>query len=86
MSFDTLAGIYVYAMDHHSGQWSRLYRLLSKIHAKFRRRSEGIGFGDKAIYAIQGNRHTKREVGSRCWEEWEQARTVYRKLKRRRAE
>ena len=33
MSFEKLAGIYVYCMDYHSGQGSRLYRLLSRIDA-----------------------------------------------------
>ena len=33
MSFDKLAGIYVYCMDYHTGQNSRLYRLLCKIDA-----------------------------------------------------
>ena len=34
MSFDKLAGIYVYCMDYHEGQWSRLYRILSRISKK----------------------------------------------------
>lgn len=34
MDFDTLAGIYVYAADHHGGQWSRLYRLMSRINMR----------------------------------------------------
>ncbi len=29
--FQTYAGIYVYCMDYHGGQWTRLYRLLSRI-------------------------------------------------------
>lgn len=79
MDFETLAGIYTYAMDHHSGQWSRLYRLMSRIrfHAP-----------DHVFTAIQGNRHLKREqaISDATWAEWERARQVYRKLKRRKAE
>jgi hypothetical protein len=79
MNFNTLAGIYTYAMDHHGGQWSRLYRLMSRIrfHAP-----------DHVFAAIQGNRHTRKERGiSACtWEEYEGARKVYRVLKRRKAQ
>lgn len=80
MSFDTLAGIYVYCMDYHSGQNSRLYRLMSRIRARL---------SDDVIYAIQGNRHTRNAHTPHQhlhWQEWESARTVYRKLKRRKAQ
>ena len=79
MNYDTLAGIYTYAMDHHGGQWSRLYRLMSRIrfHAS-----------DSAFAAIQGNRHARKERGisAEQWAEWEAARQVYRTLKRRKAQ
>ena len=44
MSFDTLAGLYVYAMDYHTGQGSRLYRIMSRIRATLL---------DRAIAAIR---------------------------------
>ena len=71
MSFDTLAGIYVYAMDHHTGQGSRLYRIGSRIGSIMR-------LTDGAINAI---RHGRDDRGN----EWEVARCVYRRLKRRKA-
>ncbi len=79
MDFDTLAGIYTYAMDHHGGQWSRLYRLMSRIR---------FNASDSAFTAIQGNRHARKDRGisDAQWEEWESARKVYRTLKRRKAE
>ncbi len=77
MDFETLAGIYTYAMDHHSGQWSRLYRLMSRIqfHAP-----------DHVFAAIQGNRHSRKGISDATWDEWQRSREVYRKLKRRKAE
>lgn len=45
MDFNTLAGIYTYAMDHHNGQWSRLYRLMSRIR---------FNAPDHVFTAIQG--------------------------------
>lgn len=79
MDFETLAGIYTYVMDHHSGQWSRLYRLMPRInfHAPSR-----------VYLAIQGNHHLKntRAISDATWAEWERSRQVYRKLKRRKAE
>lgn len=38
MSHDTILGLYVYAMHFHGGQWSRLYRLLSRIESRYRPR------------------------------------------------
>jgi hypothetical protein len=79
MNFDTLAGIYTYAMDHHTGQWSRLYRLMSRIR---------FSAPDHVFTAIQGNRHSKRDDtrAAASWDEWEGARRVYRTLKRRKAQ
>lgn len=93
MDFETLAGIYTYAMHYHGGQASRLYRLMSRIQ---------FNAPDHVFNAIEGNRHAKQdrieseslrygrkratEYTQREWEEWEQARMVYRKLKRRKAE
>ena len=70
MSFDTLAGIYVYAMDYHTGQGSRLYRLMCRIQASL---------PDRVIAAIRRGKDDPHG-------EWEQARRVYRELKRRRAQ
>ena len=70
MSFDTLAGIYVYAIDHHTGQDSRLYRIMSRINARLT---------DNAIRAIRNGKHDPSG-------EWESARIVYRTLKRRKAQ
>ncbi len=77
MNMDTLAGIYTYAMDHHSGQWSRLYRLMSRIR---------FNAPDHVFTAIQGNRHSRGNISDATWDKWEGARAVYRKLKRRKAE
>ena len=29
--FDAMAAMYVYCMDYHEGQWSRLYRILCRL-------------------------------------------------------
>jgi hypothetical protein len=31
MSSDFLLALYVFCMDHHSGQWSRGYRIMSRF-------------------------------------------------------
>jgi hypothetical protein len=67
MSFDLLAGIYVYCADYHEGQWSRLYRLMSRIK---------MHLSDTAWKAI---RHGRDDP----YNEWETARIVYRSLKRK---
>jgi hypothetical protein len=75
MNSDFRFALYVFCMDFHSGQWSRLYRLGSRIGASLR---------DNHIYAIQGNRHKRKEnnISQACWDEWETARKYYRELKR----
>lgn len=75
MNTDFRFALYVFCMDFHSGQWSRLYRLGCKIGANLR---------DHHIYAIQGNRHRRREnnIPDSVWDEWETARRYYRELKR----
>lgn len=35
--FELVATLYVLCMDYHSGQWSRGYRLLSRITSRYRR-------------------------------------------------
>jgi len=79
MNFDTLAGIYTYAMDYHGDQWSRLYRMMSRIR---------FNAPDHVFTALQGNRHLNRERGisDATWDEWKDSRSVYRKLKRRKAQ
>ena len=69
MSFETMAGVFVYCHDFHSGQASRLYRLLSKIRMRL---------PNSAWEAIRHGRNDLRD-------EWLWARMVYRRLKRRKA-
>ena len=78
MNPDFTFALYVFCTDFHSGQWSRLYRIMSRIA------SRGIQLRDSHIYAIQGNRHKRKAEGisDRSWDEWESARTYYRELKR----
>jgi len=66
-NFDFVAGLYVYCMNWHNGQWSREYRILSRLQ---------IRLTDNAIYSIQNGRYDRND-------EWEQARIVYRELKRK---
>jgi hypothetical protein len=75
MNTDFRFALYVFCMDFHSGQWSRLYRIGSRLRASLR---------DNHIAAIQGNRHKRKEAGvlQACWDEWETARKYYRELKR----
>lgn len=71
MTLETLAGIYVYCADYHSGQGSRLYRLLCRIGRRLR-------LSDSAWAAIRHGKDDRDDA-------WESARRVYRALKRRRA-
>ena len=70
MSFEKLAGVFVYCNDFHSGQGSRLYRLQSRIRMRL---------SDSAWKAIRLGRDDRNN-------EWEASRRVYRHLKRRRAQ
>ena len=70
MSFEKLAGVFVYCHDFHSGQGSRLYRLQSRIRMRL---------SDSAWKAIRRGRDDRNN-------EWEASRRVYRHLKRRRAQ
>ena len=78
MNPDFIFALFVFCMDHHSGQASRGYRILSRIVTRYAPR-----LSDDAIHAIQGNRHTKHDAGRGAWEEWESARVFYRELKRK---
>lgn len=71
MNHDFAFGLYVFCMDYHTGQWSRLYRILSKLSTQYR-----VSLRDNHIAAI---RRGKDDPGN----EWEQARTYYRELKRK---
>lgn len=70
MSFEKLAGIFVYCQDFHSDQWSRLYRLQSQI---------GMSLSDNAYQAIRRGKYDPNN-------EWEESRRVYRALKWRKAQ
>ena len=70
MSFEKLAGVFVYCNDFHFGQGSRLYRLQSRIRMRL---------SDSAWKAIRRGRDDRNN-------EWEASRRVYRHLKRRRAQ
>lgn len=64
MSFDKIAALYVFCANYHSGQNSRLYRILSRIA------NRGIRLSDSAWCAIQ-------DGTGRCASEWEYARSIY---------
>lgn len=73
MNPDFIFALYVFCANYHSGQWSRGYRIMSRISQR------GIRLSDSAWHAIEGNRHSKNAA----WDEWESARTYYRQLKRK---
>lgn len=76
MNLDFTFALYVFCMDYHSGGSSRGYRILSRL--------KDVRLRDSHIAAIQGNRHTRKEMDNpRTWEEWETARTYCRQLKRK---
>ena len=56
MSFERMAGVYVWCADNHAGQGSREYRVLSRIAKR------GLNLSDRAWQAI-------REGGDPDWEE-----------------
>lgn len=72
MSPDTIFGMYVYCANWHSGQGSRLYRLLSRISTQYRPQ-----LSDTAWKAI------RKGIGPGK-DEWSDANAVYRRLKRSR--
>lgn len=69
MRFYFICALYVFCMDYHSGQTSRLYRILSRIS------SRGINLSDSAIKAIQG-KPTSFSSGF----EWAYSSKFYREL------
>jgi hypothetical protein len=60
MSFDKIAGTYVYCMDYHSGQWSREYRIMCKLENQYQ-----LKLSDSCILAIQGKRKSECFDGAR---------------------
>lgn len=70
MSFDLKAALYVYAMDYHTGQSSRLYRILSRL-------SGSLHLSDSSISTIRG------EAEGRHWYGWEESNRIYQDLVRR---
>ena len=66
MNFDRIAALYVFCSNYHSGQASRLYRILSKLSSHYR-----IHLSDNAIDAIQGSKESQ---------EWSYARSIYIQL------
>lgn len=70
MSFDKLAGIYVFCANYHEGQNSRLYRIMSRIA------SRDIRLTDSAWAQIEAS-PTLNEMEN--WD-WFEARQVYQTL------
>lgn len=68
--FQIAAGIFVYAHDFHSGQRSRLYRIMSRMQMKL------TDSGWRAIRCAKCDPHGDYKI----------AREVYFKLKKRQAE
>lgn len=66
MSFDRIAATYVFCMNYHSGQGSRLYRILSKLSTHYQ-----VRLSDRAIDAIQGDK---------IIQEWSYANSIYNHL------
>ena len=64
MSFDKLAAVYVWCSDNHGGQWSRGYRIMSRISKL------GLRLTDNAWEAIQHGT-------GRGKDEWLEAREMY---------
>ena len=90
MNADFTFALYVFCMDYHEGQGSRLYRIMSRIVRR------GIRISDGGIRAIHGNRHSWKDGPMHDWtvreqkryyrrqcEEWDSARKFYRELKRK---
>lgn len=67
MSFDKTAALYVYCANYHTGQGSRLYRIMSCITER------GINLTDRAWEAIQ-------DGTGRAYLEWSEAHAIYQDL------
>jgi hypothetical protein len=72
MNSDTVFGLFVYAANYHSGQGSRLYRLLSTITRRYQPKLTDCAWNGVA-----------KGIGP-AREEWTEAREVYRRAKRAR--
>ena len=68
MSFEKAAALYVFCMNYHKGQWSREYRIMSKLVNKYK-----IKLTDSAIAAIQNDDHEDQG-------DWWEARNIYFQL------
>ncbi len=75
MSTDKIAALYVFCMDYHSGQSSRLYRLLSKLNTQYK-----VRLSDWAIKSINGSLDNEPNPES----EWYEAQVIYRQLEKNR--
>jgi hypothetical protein len=62
MSFDKIVATYVYCMNYHTGQWSREYRILSKIISQYH-----LKLTDNAIASIE-------DIKNCSYDEWFEAR------------
>lgn len=69
MSFDKLAALYVFCMSYHTGQSSRLYRLMSRIGSQYK-----LKLTDRAISIIQGDENDPND-------EYYESRTIYCQLR-----
>lgn len=67
MSFERVAALYVWCADNHGGQWSRGYRIMSRISKM------GLKLTDNAWEAIQYGT-------GRGKDEWFEAREFYLRL------
>jgi hypothetical protein len=65
MSFDKVAALYVFCANYHTGQWSKLYKLMSRIVRQYRPH-----LTDNAWKAIQDGE-------GRAVDEWAIARHYY---------
>lgn len=66
MSFDKIAGVYVYCMNYNRGMWSKEYQVLCRIQRQYKLR-----LTDNAIAAIEGTPGVDRRG------DWTMATKVY---------
>jgi hypothetical protein len=71
-NFDFVAGLYVFCTDYHYGMDSRLYRILCRLTSH----PYHMRLSDSAYAAIRRGKDDPTN-------DWEDARIVYRELKRR---
>ena len=66
MSFNKIAALYVFCMNYHEGQSSRLYRIMSRIVRQYK-----IRLTDNAIASIESEY---------CGNDWYYANLIYWQL------